>query len=196
MKSFDVIDRAPGHAGCEAAYAAARPRRARWPVHAVDRHRRAHAVQSGDRRHCEGSSRARDRCARRADGPRDRRDRHPVQAAQPQPRAGGLVAARAGRQEGLRTLGEGGARRRAEHRVVDRQAGRRSLVEHGQRGWSGDGRRRCVRVPRAGHHDRHVSRTGSFTSVWNSTPAGRAGEPPSRELAESLKSLRLRDGVV
>ena len=80
-------------------------RRARRPLHAVDRHRRAHAVQSGDRRHRQGPSRARDRRARRADGPRDRRDRHSVQAAQSQPRAGGLVAARAGRQEGLRPAG-------------------------------------------------------------------------------------------
>ena len=85
-------------------------RRARRALHAVDGHGRAHAVQSGDRRHGEGSSRSRDRRARRPDGPRDRCDRHSVQAAQSQPRPGGLVAARAGGQEGLRRVG---ARRRS-----------------------------------------------------------------------------------
>ena len=70
----------------------------RRDLHAVDGHGRAHAVQSGDRRHGEGTPRSRDRRARRPDGARDRRDRHPVQAAEPQPRSGGVVAARAGGQ--------------------------------------------------------------------------------------------------
>ena len=61
---------------------------------------RADAVQSGDRRHGQGPSRSRDRCARRIDGPRDRRDGHPVQAAESEPRSGGVVAARAGGQAG------------------------------------------------------------------------------------------------
>ena len=53
-------------------------------------------------------------------GARDRRDRYSVQAAQSQPRPGGLVAARAGGQEDLRRLGESRARARTEHRMVDR----------------------------------------------------------------------------
>ena len=115
---FDVIVIGAGHAGCEAAWAAARLGRARRPLHAVAGHGGAHAVQSGDRRHGEGTSRSRDRRARRPDGPRDRRDGHSVQAAQSQPRTGGLVAARAGGQ--ARATARGCARRlsaRAEHRV-------------------------------------------------------------------------------
>ena len=79
-------------------------------LHALARHGRAHAVQSGGRRDGEGSSGSGDRRARRADGARDRRDRHPVQAAEQQPRAGGLVAARAGGQAAVRDVG---ARRRS-----------------------------------------------------------------------------------
>ena len=59
----------------------------------------AHAVQSCDRRDGKGSPRSGDRRARRPDGEGDRRDRDPVQAAQSQPRSGGVVAARPGGQE-------------------------------------------------------------------------------------------------
>ncbi len=78
---------------------AARP--PRRDLHAVGRHDRPHAVQSGRRRNREGASRPRDRRAGRPDGTRDRRHGHPVQAAQPEPRPGGVVAARAGRQAPL-----------------------------------------------------------------------------------------------
>ena len=56
-------------------------------LHVVCRHRRAHAVQSRDWRHREGTPRRRDRRARRIDGARHRCDRHPVQSSQSQPRA-------------------------------------------------------------------------------------------------------------
>ena len=90
----------------------------RRAVHAVARHRRAHAVQSSDRRHREGTSGPRDRCAGRTDGPSDRRHRNTVQAAESQPRAGGVVAARPGGQARYtRTWVRDCARCRAEYRV-------------------------------------------------------------------------------
>ena len=116
----------------------------------------AHAVQSRGRRHGEGPSRSRDRRARRPDGPRDRRDRHSVQAAQSQPRSGGLVAARAGRQEGLRRTGC--ARRSSAEPNIEWMIGRagRMLVEHGRVVGLAHGGRRRVRLRGAGRHDRHV----------------------------------------
>lgn len=56
-------------------------------LHAVGCDRRAHAVQSGRRWDRQGAPRPRDRRARRFDGPRDRRDGNPVQAAQSKPRS-------------------------------------------------------------------------------------------------------------
>ena len=60
----------------------------------------------GGRRNRQGASGPRDRCARRPHGTRHRRHGHPVQAAQPEPRPGGLVAPRASRQAALQRLGE------------------------------------------------------------------------------------------
>ena len=141
---------APATPACEAAYAAARLGARVGLCTLSTRHRRAHAVQSGGRRHREGPSGSRDRRARRPDGPRDRRHRHPVQAAQSQPRAGGLVAARAGGQEGLRRLGA--ATRSTREPNIEWLIGRagRILVEHGRVVGlaleDGD----AYRVPRAG----------------------------------------------
>ncbi len=128
------------------------PGRARRRLHAVGRHGRAHAVQPGGRRHRQGPSRAGDRCPRRLDGARHRRDRHSVQAAQSEPRPCRVVAARAGGQEGLRPLGEDRARRRTEHRMDRRESGTRSRGERARRG-PRHGRRRRVRVSRAGGDD-------------------------------------------
>ena len=121
-RHHEIIVIGAGHAGVEAAWAAARMGRDVGDLHAVARHHRAHAVQSGDRRHREGAPRPRDRRAWRADGACDRRDRHPVQAAESEPGAGRLVA-RARRP----TSGVYGAwvrarsRARAEHLVACRQ---------------------------------------------------------------------------
>src|SRR5439155_5577099 len=99
---------------------------ARRPLHSVYRHGGAHALQSRDWWDGKGASRARNRCARRSDGPGDRCHGYPVQAAESQPRPGSLVAPRAGRQEGLRALDEGDARRIAERRMADWQGGTHS----------------------------------------------------------------------
>ena len=167
---FDVIVIGAGHAGCEAAWAAARMGCRVGLVHAVGRDRRADAVQSGDRRHREGPPGSRDRRARRPDGPRDRRDGHPVQAAQPQPRAGGLVAARAGRQARVRRVGARGAVGRSPNitwlfgapaRILRR---RRSRHRPGVRG-----RRRRRRARRSSSRPARSS-TASCTSATSSGP--------------------------
>ena len=49
------------------------------------------------------------------------------------------------------------------------------------------------RLRRAGRDDRHVSERPVHVGP-EQRPAGRAGEPPSRDLAESLKALRLHVG--
>ena len=165
----------------------------RRDLHALDRHRRAHAVQSGDRRNGEGPPRSRDRRARRSDGARDRRDGHPVQAAQSQPRPGGLVATRAGRQARLRRVGSRGALGGAEH-LVDHRA-RRSDSRR-RTAVSAVSRSRTATPIAAMRWSSPPARfsTGWFTSGRCSRPSGRADEPPSRDLAESLKSFGFRWG--
>ena len=165
----------------------------RRPVHAHSRNRRAHAVQSGGRRHGEGTSGSRDRCAGRIDGPSNRRYRNTIQAAQSQPRAGGLVAARPGGQAAIRQVGARGARGRAEHPVDSRP--RRADSAGMPAEICGlaleDGRSfRCRSL---------VITTGTFLNGLvhvgrEQRPAGRADEPPSRDLAESIKSLGFRWG--
>ena len=82
-------------------------------THKLDDHRRD-VVQPGDRRARARPSGARDRCARRRDGARDRSRRHPVPRAQPQQGAGGARAARAGRPPPVPSRDRGAARRAAE----------------------------------------------------------------------------------
>ncbi len=153
----------------------------RRPVHAVARDRRADAVQSGDRRHREGPSRSRDRRAGRPDGPRDRRDRHPVQAAQPQPRSGGVVAARAGGQAPLRRVGARGACRpsRTSRGSSAAPAGfsRRPDASPGSRSRTA-ARWRAVRSS---------SRPARFSTGWSTsaTSSGRRAAPTSRRRASS-----------
>ena len=68
MAAFDVIVIGGGHAGCEAAAAAARMGASTALAHPFHRHDRCHVLQPGHRRAWKGTPRARDRCARRVDG--------------------------------------------------------------------------------------------------------------------------------
>ena len=123
--SFDVIVIGGGHAGCEAAAAAARmgaQDRADDP--SVRDHRRD-VLQSGDRRSGQGSSGPRNRRAGRPDGPGGGRGRHPVPGAQPAQRPGGARAARPGRPQALRR-GHAGARSARPPISGGRRRGRRS----------------------------------------------------------------------
>ena len=70
QSGFDVIVVGGGHAGCEAAAAAARMGANTALVTHRARHDRRDVVQSGDRRAGQGPPRPRDRCARRGHGPR------------------------------------------------------------------------------------------------------------------------------
>ena len=192
MQHFDVIVVGAGHAGCEAAFAAARmgctsgsARCRRTRSRTCPATRRSAAPQ--------GPSRSRDRCAGRRDGSRHRCDRDPVQAAEPQPRPRGVVAARAGRQAGLRRVGAGARSSGAEHRVDLRKGRPRCSSSTGAIVGLAmeDGERfGCAAL---------VVTTGTFLNGLihigpEQRPAGRAGEPPSRELAESLKSLGFEVG--
>ena len=89
---YDVVVIGGGHAGCEAAAAAARLGARTALLTHRPRDDRRDVVQPGDRRARQGPSGARDRRARRRHGPRDRPRRHPVPHAEPQQGAGGARA--------------------------------------------------------------------------------------------------------
>ena len=167
---------------------------ARRDLYPVDGHHRPHAVQSGDRRNREGPPCPRDRRARRPDGAGDRRHRHPVQAAQSQPRAGGLVAARPGRQARLRRVGSRRALEREPNIYVDRRPGRPDSCR--RTGGSAVSRSRTATPIGC---DALVVTTGTFLNGLVhvgpiSGPRDAPDEPPSRDLAESLKSFGFRWG--
>ena len=190
---FDVVVIGAGHAGVEAAWAAARLGCSRRPVHAFRRHRRADAVQSGNWRHREGPSRTRDRRAGRADGARDRRHRDSVQAAQSQPRTGGVVAARAGGQE-TRTAPGSAPRSRPSRRSHGCSAAPARFsptpVASPDSAFEDGGQVTCGAI---------VVTTGTFLNGLvhigdEQRPAGRADEPPTRALADSLRDFGFEMG--
>ncbi len=125
-------------------------------LHVVCGHGCAHAVQSGDRRHGEGTSRRRDRRARRIDGARDRCDRHPVQGAQSQPRARpcGRRARRPTRSATASGCSPRCARRRTSSGFSAGPA--RFSCRARPRRRARARRRRAVRLRRARDHHRHI----------------------------------------
>ena len=168
---LDVIVIGAGHAGCEAAWAAARlgcrvglctlsPRPSRI-CRAIPRSAAPPKATSFGKIDALGGLM----------GARDRRDGHPVQDAQSQPRSGRLVAARAGRQAALRRLDARSARREPNITWIPRRAGR--IVRRRRARWAGvRGRRRArVRAPR--RHDRHVPERAR-SRRRRAAPAGRA----------------------
>ena len=152
--SYDVIVIGGGHAGCEAAAAAARfgARTAlvtqRFDTIGVDE------LQPGDRRARQGPSGARDRRPRRADGPRRRLRRHPVPRPQPPQGPGGAGAARPGRPQ---ALPPGDAAADPRDRQPDGDRGRGEPLRHRRRRDSRPRTRRRpgTRLRGAGRRHRH-----------------------------------------
>ena len=77
-QQYDVIVIGGGHAGTEAALAGRASGRAHAAAHAQYRNARPDELQSGHRRHRQGSSGQGDRCAGRRHGAGGRSRRHPV----------------------------------------------------------------------------------------------------------------------
>ncbi len=75
---FDVIIIGGGHAGTEAAMAAARMGLIDSAFDTQYRHSGADELQPGDRRYWEGTSGKRSGCTRRSDGESDRSSGYPV----------------------------------------------------------------------------------------------------------------------
>ena len=154
---FDVLVIGGGHAGCEAAAAAAR-RGAR--VGLVELPRRGHrpdVVQPVDRRGRQGPSGARARRVRRADGARRRPRGDPPPDAQPQQGPRGPGPARPGRPQALPAGDDRAARPRA---ASSSSSARRCACGSRRAGSTGvetvDGQ--PDRVPSGGHRHRHLPR--------------------------------------
>ncbi len=161
--------------------------------HAQVRDDRRNVLQSGHRRPGQGPSGAGDRCARRSDGPRGRRRRHSIPAAQPVQGAGRPGSARASRS------GSSIARRCSRPSAPRRGSPCwkvRSRISLSTAARSAGSSRRMARRIRAGSV---VLTTGTFLNglihLGDQThPAGRVGDAPALKLSERLYGLGLAMG--
>ena len=187
MTDFDVMVIGGGHAGCEAGGRGGALRRAHGAGHPSLRHHRRNVLQSGDRRARQGPSGARDRRARRVDGARRRRGRHPVPRPQPPQGPGRPGTARPGRPQAL-SAGDAGADR-ARPRISPSSKPKRPRILSEAGAVTGlalaDGRALACRavVVTTGTFLRGVIHLGE-----QRTPAGRFGDPAfGRAGAESRR---------
>ena len=191
---------APATPGCEAAWAAARMGRSVGDLHALARHGRPHAVQSGGRRNSEGPPCSRDRRARRPDGAGDRRDRRSSSSCSIA--AEGRRSGRRARRPTSAPTAAGFARRSSRVPNITWIIGPRRTDTRRRTDGSAVWRSRTARSIAC---DALVVTTGTFLNGLvhvgpEQRPSGRADEPPSRDLAESLKSFgfewgRLKTGT-
>ncbi len=172
---FDVLVIGAGHAGAEAALAAARMGAKTALLTSNLRHRRPDELQSGHRRRGQGADRPRDRRPGRRDGPGDRRHRHPVPHAQPPQGPGHARPAGPGRQAGL-SAGDQADRRRAAGTLAAAGDGRGPAR---RRAASGEGEARAVRI--ATRCDRRRARRAATPCI--------APGPSSSAPARSCKAL-------
>ena len=191
---FDVLVIGAGHAGCEAAAAAARRGARVGAAHLSRRGCRPDVVQPVDRRGRQGPSGPRARRVRRADGARRRSPRRST--------AGCSTAAR-GRRCGVRgsrpTASSIGAAiaataRRAGGRDAS-SARRREILLDGGRVAGVRTQRRRHRVPGAGDRDRHVSRRADVRRRGGQSQAGGGASGASIPLARADARHRARPGA-
>ena len=137
-------------------------------------------MQPGDRRRRQGPPRQGDRRARRRDGERHRRDRHPVPPAQREQGPGGALDARAGRQAPLPRRDARACSRRSPGSRCARARSRDLLVEDGA--IAGVDTTMGVTLPRA----RRRSSRPARSCAARSTSATRA--PPAAAPARRRRS--------
>ena len=190
-RDFDIIVVGGGHAGCEAAAAAARMGASVALVCFDASQIGSDVVQSGDRRARQGPSRPRGRCVRRPDRARRRSCRDPLPHAQ--------CAARAPRCGARASRPTGSCYRQAIHAVLGEQAG--STIVEGEASAAGCEARRVAGVELA---DGRVARgarpsssppapssAASSISGMTSRAGGRVGERAATALAAQLRALGL-----
>ena len=188
----DVLVIGAGHAGCEAAAAAAR-RGARVGLADLPRRRCwSDVVQPVDRRRRQGASRPRTRRVRRPDGASRGSRRDPPPNAQPKQGAGGLGAAGSGRPAALPRCDRRLARR---ERRRDRR--RRSAATDDPRWPHRRGRDRCAgtcRAARSSSHRALFSMPACSSATRWSTAGGAASGRRMRWPGRSARSDLGRDG--
>ena len=207
---FDVLVIGGGHAGAEAALAAARLGAKTALLDQQSRHHRPDELQSGHRRRGQGADRPRNRRPGRRDGPGHRRHRHPVPHAQPQQGTRHARPPRPGRQTGL------SAGNPANPRIAagpDAAAGNRRRLVVKRRGRGERERRdplrlrnaRCESPASASPAERRIARgrsilcAGTFMQgllhVGDATmPGGRMGEPTYCRPQPGAEAAGLRAG--
>ena len=178
-KRFDVIVVGGGHAGTEAALAAARMGCAHAAADAQHRNAGPDVVQPVDRRHRQGSPRQGSRRARRRDGARHRRGRDPVPhpqlrararpCARPAPRPTAFSTGRRSAAASRTSRTSRSSSRRSTTSLLDGDRVTGVVTQIGLRF-----RRRRRRAD-----DRHVPVRADPRRPAATTQAGRAGDPPA-----------------
>ena len=191
-QTFDVIVVGGGHAGTEAAVAAARRGCDGRPRDERARDHRPDVVQPGHRRRGQGHRRARGGRARRHHGARHRPRRAAVPHAQPQQGARGLGAARAVRSRALSARRAHPARGPHPRSRRSRAPSRASSSTADRVGRRGDARGTSVRRARGRHHHRHLpARSHSHRHHAPGSPAGAPARRPRRTSPSSSEQVGL-----